>query len=432
MNTKKSSDTCGARFQRPERKQIEWRPVALDQLLPQDHRVRLIWKYVESLDLSLLYARIAAVEGHPGRDAVDPRILLSLWLWATIEGISSARQIDRLCERDLAYQWICGGVGVNYHLLSDFRADCGEFLDSLLTNTIATLLHQDLITLETVAQDGMRVRAHAGGSSFRRRPTLEKCQREATAQVERLRQEREDQEAMHTGHTRREAAQLRAATDRQQRLEKALEELEELEQQKERRKKGSGQDARCSSTDPEARVMKMPDGGFRPAYNVQFATDGDSRMIVGVGVTNNGSDGGQMGPMYEQLKTRYDTQPANYLADGGFTTKDDVTKLEASKKTQVFGTIPRAEELRKKGQDPHARQKGDSDEMAVFRERMATEAAQEVYKQRSSIAEFPNAVCRNHGLHQFLTRGLEKVRSVALLHAVTFNLQRLWKLGHLT
>jgi len=431
MNTSKSSTRGRVRVKRPERVQIEWRPVCLDQLLATDHRARLVWAYVESLDMSRLYERIAAVEGRAGRDAVDPRILLALWMFATIEGISSARHIDRLCERDLAYMWICGGVGVNYHLLSDFRADCGDFLDQLLTDTVATMLHQELITLDTVAQDGMRVRASAGSSSFRRGQTLEDCRRAAAKQVDRLRQEREDAAESHAGQSRREAAQLRAATDRQQRLDKALEELKQLEQQKERRAKGSGKKARCSSTDPEARVMKMADSGFRPAYNVQFVTDAKSRIIAGVDVTNCGSDGGQMGLMHEQLQARYDKLPEHYLVDGGFATKDDITRLEKSG-TQVFAPIPRAEETIKKGQDPHARQPGDSDQMAEFRQRMATDEAKTRYRQRPSIAEFPNAVCRNHGLHQFKVRGLRKVTAEALLHAVTFNLQRIWKLAHAT
>ena len=163
---KTTSSSDRARVKRPERAQVEWQPVALDQLLAGDHRARIVWRYVESLDLSVLYRKIRAVEGGVGRDAVDPKILMALWMFATIEGISSARHLSRLCERDLAYMWLRGGVGVNHHLLSDFRTAHGEFLDQLLTDTIATLMHQGLVTLDMVAQDGMRVRASAGISSF--------------------------------------------------------------------------------------------------------------------------------------------------------------------------------------------------------------------------------------------------------------------------
>jgi len=402
--------------------------VALDQLLPADHRARTVWRYVDALDLSPLYAKIRAVEGKAGRDAVDPKILLALWIFATIEGVSSARHLARLCERDLAYMWICGGVGVNYHLLSDFRTAHGDFLDQLLTDTIATLMHQGLVTLEVVGQDGMRVRANAGSSSFRRKGTLEKCRQQAREQVRRLREESEDEAKQGASNARREAAQNRAAIEREQRVEKALEELAKLTQQKEKRKKGSGQDARSSTTDPEARKMKMGDGGYRPAYNVQFATDGKSRVIVGVDVTNSGSDRGQMSSMHEEISQRYGKTPEHYTVDCGFATKDDITAVE-KRGSEVLAPIHGEENMRKKGTDPHARQPNDSDEMLAFRQRMATEEAKELYKQRPSIAEFPNAECRNRGLHQFRVRGLEKVWAVSLWYALTFNFMRMLDLG---
>ncbi len=420
--------TDRARVKRPERCQTEWRPVAWDQLLPSNHRARAVWAYVDSLDLSPLYAKIQAVEGKAGRDAVDPSILMALWMFATIEGISSARQLDRLCRRDLAYLWICGGVGVNYHLLSDFRTAHGDFLDQLLTDTIATLMHQKVVTLETVAQDGMRVRANAGSSSFRREKTLKKCREEARRQVRKLREESNDESQNDSSNARREAAQERAATERLERVEKALAELAELQQQKEKRKKGSGEKARCSTTDPEARNMKMGDGGFRPAYNVQFATDGQSRVIVGVGVTNSGSDRGQMEPMHEEVGKRHGKTPDKYAVDCGFATTDDITAVE-QRGTQVLAPVYGEANMRKKGKDPYARRRDDTDEMFAFRQRMATEEAKELYKQRPSIAEFPNAECRNRGLHQFRVRGLEKVKTVSLWYALVFNFMRMTTLG---
>jgi transposase len=270
----------------PVRNQIQWRDASLDQLIPKDHRVRAVWAYVERLDVAPLYERILAVEGGVGRDAVDPRIPLALWMFATIEGISSARHIDRLCTRDLPYMWICGEVGVNYHLLSDFRTGHGEFLDALLTDTIATLIYQEIITLETAAQDGMRVRASAGSGSFRRRKTLEECREEAARQVQILKEEMQNDAANDHSSKRQEAAKKRAAQERLERVEEALKNLKELEEQKEKKKTGTAEKARCSMTDPEARNMKMPDGGFRPAYNVQFATDGETRMIVSVEVSD--------------------------------------------------------------------------------------------------------------------------------------------------
>ena len=419
---------AAARVKRPERNQIEWQPASLDQMVPKDHRVRVVWTYVDSLDFSPIYQNIKAVEGGAGRDAADPKILMALWMMATIEGISSARQIDRLCDRDIVYKWLCGGVGVNYHMLSDFRTAHGAFLDELLSDTIATLIYQNLVTLETVAQDGMRVRANAGSRSFRRKKSLEECRTEAAAQVKKLREEMEEESDPDASNKRQQAAQQRAARERLERVEEALKNLEELQEQKEKRKKGSGKEARCSTTDPEARNMKMGDGGFRPAYNVQFATDGDTRMIVSVEVTNNGSDGGQMSPMHAAVCERYGKTPENYVVDGGFVTNEDVTKVEQSE-SRVIGPMNHDERIKKRGGDPHARRDKDTDEMFAFRQRMTTQEAKAILKQRPSIAEFPNAECRNRGLKQLAVRGLEKVRTVSLWYAITFNFMRMLNLG---
>lgn len=416
------------RVKRPQREQVQWRDASLEQLIPRDHRVRAVWNYVESLDLTPLYAKIQAVENGVGRDAVDPKILMALWMFATIEAVSSARHLHRLTERDLPYMWICGEVGVNYHLLADFRTAHGEFLNNLLTDTIATLIYQNIVTLETVAQDGMRVRANAGSASFRKRKTLQQCREEAAEQVRKLREENDDDSENGASNQRRKAAAERAAVERQQHVEEALKNLEELQQQREQRKKGTGQNARCSTTDPEARQMKMGDGGFRPAYNVQFATDGDSRMIVAVEVTNNGGDGGQMAPMHKHVVETYGKAPSNYTVDGGFATNEGITEVEAGG-SKVAAPMTHEDRILKRGGDPHARRKGDSDQMANFRERMRTDTAKEILKRRPSIAEFPNAECRNRGLYQFRVRRLKKVRTSTLWYAITFNFMRMLHLG---
>lgn len=430
-NFNSANEVGRARVQRPERLQVEWRPLALEDCLPSDHRARVVWRYVESLDVTVLYGTIRAVEGSVGRNAVDPRILLALWMFATIEAVSSARQLARLCERDLAYMWLCGGVGVNYHLLSDFRTEQGEYLDNLLTETIATLLHQNLVTLETVAQDGMRVRAHAGSSSFRRRGTLERFRDEAREQVRRLKEESEQSDDQDVSNKRRQSTHERAAREREERVEKALEELDKLSEQREKLKKGSGKETRSSITDPEARKMKMADGGYRPAYNVQFASDGKARMIVGVEVTNSGSDRGQMPEMHQKIHDCYGMRPMHYLVDGGFAGHEDVTEVERAG-SGVLAPIHGEEKMWREGKDPYARQRRDTDESFAFRQRMATEPAKELYKQRPSIAEFANAECRNRGLSQFRVRGLAKVQAVALWYAVTFNFMRMVHLGWVT
>ncbi len=393
----------------------------MDQMLPVEHTARQVWAYVESLDLSELYRQIRAVEGHVGRDPIDPKILVALWLFATIDGVSSARRLDRLCTEHIAYLWLCGGVSVNYHTLSNFRVQHVEILDRLLTQSVTALLHQGLIELNRVAQDGMRVRASAGRSSFRRRPTLEDCLNEAEAQLEDLKRE-VDQDA--SAEDRRvKAARERAVRERVERVQAALDELPEVEQKMEYRKKGSSEKARASTTDAEARNMKMPDGGFRPAYNVQFATTTETLVIVGADVLNSGSDGGQMSPMIEHIEKSYATRPEEYLADGGFSTLEDIETLESSQ-TKVYTPVKNEEQKREKGKDPFARRKGDSDEVAAWRERMGTESAKTIYKQRSATAEFPNAGCRNRGLMQFVVRGLTKTKAVSLWHALAHNFQR--------
>jgi len=403
--------------QRVNRHQMEMRTVALDALLPEDHQARLVWEYVEGVDLVPLYEPIRAVEGRAGRDAIDQKILLALWLYATLDGVGSARQLDRLCSDHVAYQWICGGVSVNYHTLSDFRTGHTEFLDELLTRSVATLTHQDLVTLHRVAQDGMRVRASAGAASFRRRKTLEECQSEAQKQVESLRDELEADPG--ASSKRQEAARKRAARERSERIRRALDELPDVESKK---KPAERDKARVSTTDPEARVMKMGDGGFRPAHNVQFATDTESQVITGVDVINTGSDQGQMSPMVEQHQERYGRAPDEMLVDGGFAKHDDIEKVSSPENgTEVYAPVQKP----KKGdRDPHAPRPGDSEVIAEWRRRMGTPEAKAIYKERASTAECVNAIARNRGLRQFLVRGLAKVRAVALWFALAHNLMR--------
>lgn len=409
------------RLRRAERCQGEYRMVVLDQWLPADHQVRVVWDYVCALDLTALLSKIEAVQGKPGRDATDPRILLSLWLYATLEGVGSARALDRLCTQHLAFMWLCGGVSVNYHLLADFRVQHGEVLDQLLTHSVAVLRQEGLVDLERVAHDGMRVRASAGAGSFRRREKLEIFLGEAKQQVQRLREELDSDPA--ACNRRRRAAQARAARERMQRLEQALEELKKVEASREKREKGSKDKARTSSTDPEARKMKMPDGGFRPAYNAQLATDTGSGIIVGVDMTNAVSDGGQMGPMIDEIDERHHKVPDAYLVDGGFATKDDIT-YATERGTTVYAPVREEEKKRAAGKDPFAPQKGDTPAVSAWRHRMGTPEAQTLYRLRAATAEWANAQARNRGLYQVRVRGLAKVQAVLLLYALVHNLRQ--------
>jgi transposase len=406
------------RFQPPERAQIEFRAFCWNDLLPEDHPARIVWDHVKLLDLNPLYRRIKAVEGRPGQPPIDPRILMALWLYATLRSVGSARELARRCETDLPFQWICGGVSVNHHTLSDFRSGHVEFLNELFTASVAVLIHEDLVTMDRVAQDGMKVRASAGAASFRRRATLEECLAEARQQVETLQQELDADPA--AGSRRQQAARQRAARERAERMQKALEQMALVEQQK------SGEEAkkkaRVSTTDPEARVMKGPDGGFRPSYNVQLATDTQTQIITGVDVVNSGSDQGKLAPMVEQHEERYEETPAAMLVDGGFVKKEDIEKLSPPK----GGTVVYAPVMKSKdpNRDPHTPRDDDSPAVAEWRRRMATDEAKEIYKERASTAECANAIARNRGLYQVRVRGRPKVMAVVLWYVLAHNLMR--------
>lgn len=408
------------RVERPNRAQLELRSVDLDGLLPPDHRARIVWDFVEGLDLSALYAEIQAVEGGAGRPAIDPRILTALWRYATLEGVGSARALDRLCEQHDAYRWITGGVSVNYHTLADFRVAHGNVFDQRLTESVAALMAEGLVTLTRVAQDGVRVRASAGAASFRGRARLEACRAEAAAQVSALRRELHDDPAATS--RRQAAARTRAATERQARVTKALEHLTDLEarQQQARDPAARRRTPRASVTDPEARVMKMPDGGFRPAFNTQFAADTGSQVIVGVDATHLGSDLGQAPPMVEQVERRYGHAPDELLADGGFAGHDAITQLDRRGCT-LYAPVPAP---KAPGRDPHQPREDDTPAVAAWRQRMSTDAAKTIYRARAATAECINAIARNRGLQQFRVRGLAKVRAVVLWFALAHNLMR--------
>ena len=416
-----------ARIKKAERSQVEMVTLSLEDRLDKGHRVRMVWEYVMSLDLSELYGEIQARKGVVGRDAVDPRILFSLWLFSTIEGCTSARRLEVLTQRDIAYMWLCGGVGVNYHLLSDFRVKHGGILERILKDSIAVLLHQNLIKLETVAQDGMRVRASAGGGSFRREASLEECLEKAERHMADLAKEDSAGE-----EKRSKAAQERAAREKTERIKKALEEIKIIKEKREstKKKRDDTREIRASTTDPEARRMKMGDGGFRPALNVQFCTDGDSRLIVGVDVVNQGSDQGLMEPMHQQIVSNYKKSPKKYLVDGGFTTVNDINELTNSG-TIVFGALKNVEDQLDAGKNPYAKKPKDSQAMADFRARMGTKDAQEIYSKRASIAEFSNAECRNRGLSQFRVRGLIKAKAQVFWHVLAHNFNRFINLDYL-
>jgi len=408
------------RFRRPDRSQTRLVPLSLDETIPAEHHVRVLWEVVERLDLSGFAASLKVCEGEAGRPATDVRLLTALWLYAATQGVGSARELERLCEDHDAYRWLCGGVRVNYHTLSDFRVGHEEALDGLMTEVLAMLMERDLVRVHRISQDGLRVRASAGKSSFRREGRLRSLLEQAQAQVAALKAQREAP-AGTDRNARRSGARERAARERLNRVHQALAALEEVKKVKARARdnqRDKRSEPRVSTTDSEARVMKMPDGGFRPAYNVQVVADTESRAIVEVAVTTAGTDKAQSEPLREQVQERTGGTVEEHLMDGGF------VKLEQIERAEKAGVkVYAPPQQSRKDMDPHRMRETDSVEIAAWRTRMARDPAKTIYKERASTSETVNADLRTYrGLGPLLVRGLGKVRCVVLWSALAYNL----------
>jgi transposase len=408
------------RLREPERDQIELRAVDLDSLIGAEHPARVIWAYVEKLDLSALEEAVRAREHTPGQAPASPRLLLALWLYATSQGVGSARALARLCESHDTYRWLCGGVSVNYHGLADFRSGQGALLDALLIENVATLSTAGIIDLDEVVQDGVRVRASAGSGSYRRRKKLHKELKKAKRLVTRLKQERDDDPE--ASNRRLKAARKRAAREREERVAAALDKLAELEAERARRRKtnkaevAKQKEPRASTSDPQARVMKMADGGFRPAYNCQIATVAQGQIVVDITALACGSDRGLMRPMLERLEQRHGCRPKRHLVDGGFH-KNDAIEWAAERGIRVYGPASHS----KHKTDPYAPRPEDGPGVAAWRRRMKSSHGKAVYKRRAP-GECINARFRQWGLTQFTVRGLAKVDTALRWFALANNI----------
>jgi transposase len=424
--------------------------MTLDQLIEPDHPARSVWRFVQGLDLTPLYQRIASRQHRAGRPASDPRVLVALWLYAILYGVLSARRLEELCTYHNAFLWLRGGVPLNHHMLSDFLVEHLDFLKQVFIHSVAALRKEGLVDLDRVGQDGMRVRASAGAASFHRQATLHKLLQEAQAEVQRLQEqlklppgstaasgqtqspevvaEQEDEDEPPDSRadkpelSKQQAAQVRAARERLHRAEQALKRLPEMAAKK---KADDKDEARVSSTDPQATVMKMPDGGYRPAYNIHYASDCGHQVIVGVEVLTTGSDQGQLKPMLTQVEKDLGKRPEEAVVDGGFVKLEEIEELQKGEEgktaTKVYMPVP---EPKDKKRDRYAPLPTDSEAVAEWRQRMATEEAKEIYKQRAATAECVNAQARNRGLVRLLVRGLQKVKAVALWYATVHNMVR--------
>ncbi|MGZ7058090.1 MAG: transposase [Candidatus Angelobacter sp.] len=425
------------RLRVPERRQMTMVVQCPDDLVPAQHPVRMVMALLETLDLGRFSESIQAREGVAGRDATDPRLLVGLWLYACIRGIGSARELARRCEESAAFRWLCGGVTVNHRLLSDFRVDHGAALDGLFTQVIASLVDQELVSVSRVSQDGVRVRVSAGAGSFRREERLQKMLAESKQHVEEMRRQLENPESSAALSSRQRAARRRAAKEKQQRLEQAIAQLPELKQKQAEaaRKAGQGKrgqkirekEPRVSTSDAEARVMKMPNGGFNPACNVQLATDTKSRAIVGVEVSYEGSDSaGLSEPMRQQVEQRSGGKVEQHLLDGGYLRIADIEQAHEQGVELLVPPKP-ARQPHRRGRElePKAR---DREAVLAWKRRMASAEGQAIYRQRAATSETVNADLRCYrGLTQLTVRGLAKAKCVALWCALAYNVMHFGK-----
>lgn len=409
-----------ARLRQPVRDEVTLQVCDLDLLLDEEHPARLIWAYAAKVDLGDLEAAVKSREGGAGMPQTSLHLLLALWLYAMTRGVGSARELARLCQSEAAFRWLCGGVSVNHRMLSEFRAREGERVGRLLTQHVAGLSLAGLIQLDEIAQDGVRVRANAGAKSFRRRKTLESELSKARALVKRLSQD-EDDDPGGPGK-RRKAAQERAAQERAARIEAALAALGEAEALRAKRlrtnraKETARQEPRASTTDPEARVMKMADGGFRPAYNVQFASLPENGIVVAVSCGCVGSDRGLAEPMARRIETDYGRRPQVHLVDGGYMAKPDI-EAAGQAGTQLYCPATRS----KWGVGRYEPRANDSIHIAEWRERMNSPPGAQTYKRRSRC-ELVHARFRNLGLDHLKVRGRRNVETCVCWFALAANI----------
>ncbi len=412
------------------RNQQSFRGDSLEQLLPADHSVRDVWSLVSGWDLSAFLSAMKSVPGKAGTPAFDPRVLLTLWIQAILDGYSSARELAELCEHHIVYRWICGDEPVNYHTLADFRSSHEQAVDALLTQVVAAAFTAGIASPVRVAQDGMKVRANAG--KYRRKPTLDDHLAEAKTQVEALKERPDDRDGGSAVSLRAKAARDRAAKERLERLKRAQEELTKLTEANAKRAADSRTRAaavdpaklRVSTTDPEARKMRMADNGIRSAFNVPFATTTEGGIIVGVEVTNAATDHGRMSGMMDQVERRTGVRPKEILVDNGYAVREDITELE-KKNTAVYAPVKDEAKAKAVGRDPYAARRGDTPEVTAWRKRMGTDEAKAIYQLRGQTAEWANAQSRNRGLQQFSLRGLVKVTLEATWYALSHNLRQI-------
>lgn len=421
-----------ARVIRPDRLQMRWEMIDLEGMLASDHRARIVWSFVEGLDLSALYEAVKAREGVAGRPAADPAVLLAMWLYATVEGVGSARALERLAERDLAYRWLAGRVPLNHHGLADFRVGHLAVLDRLLTESVTALIDEGLVSLDEIVVDGTKVRANASKNSFKSDTKLMQIEQQVEARLAGLKTELESDAG--AGSRRQQAARQRAAREVKERAAKARQSLVQIRAEKEESlKKRSKKEAEklrksvptASLSDPDARYMHFSDGAIRPAYNAQIAATPKQGIMVSVDMTMRRNDAGLAAPMVDDMVRRYGTAPKTFLIDTNYATAEDIAALaeHTAGPVTVYAPPPSEREdvtpaTLKNRRSKRAR---EPESVKEWRGRMATDDGKKVYGLRKLIERI-NADRKNHGFGFMKVRGLIKVQAVALMHALANNL----------
>jgi transposase len=402
-----SDETKRIRIEEPNRSQVQW--IVGDDLIAEDHPARVLWDVTGQLDLSRFLVGAKVVHGSVGRSLKSPRMKLCLWLYAMTQGVGSAREIARRTRSDMAFRWLVGDVKLTHDTLSAFRRKEVTGFDGVLSDILGALLHAGALSLELVALDGMRVRASASAPSFRSAPSLEQCREQAALHVKAVLAQADDPELTRAQKAAREAK----ARDIQQRVEAAIATVQSLA-----RRPDPPARPRASTTDPEARVMKMADGGFRPGYNVQLATAGSPlggpRTIVGVQVTNSGSDMHAIPSLLDDVQRRTGAVPEVMLADAGHASHEAIRDA-AARGTTALVSVP--EHTQKKPIE-----KETDPAVVAWRQRMDTDAAKTLYRARAGLCELLNARMRSYGLDHFLVRGVRNVISVVLLASIASNI----------
>jgi transposase len=470
------------------RQQTTMAMIYVEELIPADHKARAIWDLTGRMDLSRFTEPLCTTEGSAGRPAWDPRLLLSLWVYAYSEAIGSAREIERLMQWNPGMQWLAGLEQINHHTLSDFRVEHKEALDELFAQLLALLETEGLVNLEQVMHDGTKIRAQAGGDSFRREKTLRERVEQARQAVAQLGDPRAEEPK-----GRKQAAQERARRDRMERLEAALEELKTLQASH-----GTDEEkaeVRVSLTEPEARVMKHGDNAIAPSYNAQITTEAEHKIIVGAHLSQCSSDARSLLPALEEVATNLEKKPGQVVVDGGFTNRENIMQC-AAQGIDLVGSLPDPKErsvaamkslgiapefapaefrllddgerlecpagrqLQRLGQSG---QRGDlyqkyqargedcracryqpkccprkpeggrtvsirvqeQADVAAFRQKMEAPVNRAIYRRRGEVAEFPNAWIKDKlGLRKFGVRGLVKAESELLWACLTYNIMQ--------